>query len=465
MVKDLTCDKTYKYQQVYAQLKEQILAGNYQPHEKLLSKRKISEQFNVSINSVMVALEQLIMEGYIYSKERRGYFVEDITPFDNEQRQSKLPAHLKEQQRPMHKNYSFSHISTNMHLFAYQDWMKCEQKAFTNFQQDLAHLSHSQGPYEVRQTLAQHLNFKRGVRCEPEQIIFHSSSQDLIAQLLDLFDEPQTIAMENPGYGRYYDLMKLKEWHTELIDVDTQGISMDALKKTDATLAYTTPSHQFPTGVIMPTARRIALLKWAAKAPNRYIIEDDYDSEYKYDIAHLPSLQSLDTFDRVIYSGTFSKTLFPGIRISYIVLPPDLLERYREKFYYRLPSCNALNLYTLHYFIKDGYYQKHITNMNVHFSHVRDTLLQELKKQFKQSISIIDVPAGLHFLARFKTDRSYEEIAASLDTLGIELFPLTRFYLKKAMDTKHPTFVIGFANLQPHEIPLAVKTLKRAIFA
>lgn len=462
MSQNLTFGKTYKYEKVYTQLKEQILAGHYRPHEKLLSKRKMSAQLNISTNSVMVALEQLMMEGYIYSKERSGYFVEDITMSKNEAH-ILLPRHLKEQPNPQTHPYSFSHRRMNMHLFAHQHWLKCEQKAFNTFQQELSHLSHSQGPYEVRQTLAQHLHMKRGVRCAPEQIIFHTSSEDLLAQLLDLFELPQTFAMENPGSRRYYDLIQKKRWHLELIDVDKHGLCIDCLTKSNAKLAYTTPTHQFPTGAMMPMSRRRALLKWAAAIPGRYIIEDDYDSAYTYDTTSMPSLQSLDIHNRVIYSGTFSKTLFPGIRISYIVLPPTLLERYRQQFGNRLPSCNLLNLYTLHYFIKDGYYEKHLSHMNAHFARVRQTLIETLKQQFKRHISITDVPIGLHFLAHFKTERSDEDVDDRLRTYGVELTALQQFQLKRGQNRKHPTFIIGFAHLQLQDILPAVKALKNAI--
>lgn len=456
-------DKKYKYQVVYERIKEQILSGNYQPHEKLLSKRKISEQFNVSINSVIVALDQLIVEGYLYSLERKGYFVEDITHYSQDtQKWPKLPEELKEKPYKHRHVTSFSHMATNLQQFPYNEWAKCEHKAFHEFRDELSHLSHQQGPYTVRQTLAKHLNFKRGVRCEPEQIIFHSSSQGLMSQVLALF-EPGTIALENPGYARYRTLIEQEQWHVHPVPIDEQGFNV-AHVKSDVKLLYTTPAHQFPMGVIMPISRRFELLNWLNVPQERYIIEDDYDSEYKYETAHIPSLQSLDKSQRTIYMGTFSKTLFPGIRISYMVLPPALLKRYKEHFSHLLPSCNTLNLYTLHYFMKDGYYQKHLATMAQHFESIRKKLIQELRHVFDEKLTIVDIPAGLHFIIHYDTTTSYEEIIARAQEENVELFTLERFLLTM-LPTANRSFIIGFANLQMNEIPKAVQKLKTVLTA
>lgn len=450
--------KKYKYQLVYDRIKEQILSGNYQPHEKLLSKRKISEQFNVSINSVIVALDQLIVEGYLYSLERKGYFVEDITRYDNDKQEwSGLPEELKEHPEKRSHITSFSHMTTNLKRFPYNEWAKCEQKAFYEFRDDLAHLSHQQGPYAVRQTLAKHLNFKRGVRCEPEQIIFHSSSQGLMSQLLTLFDAA-TIALENPGYARYQTLIEQQRWHMLPVPLDEHGLDIHSVTD-DVKLLYTTPAHQFPTGVIMPISRRFELLNWVNVPQERYIIEDDYDSEYKYETAHIPSLQSLDRSRCTVYMGTFSKTLFPGIRISYMVLPPELLKRYKERFSHLLSSCNTLNLYTLHYFIKDGYYQKHVTTMAAHFDEIRRKLIAELQRVFSKKLTLVDVPAGLHFIIRYETTATYDAILTRAAQENLELFSIKRFYLAP-LDDDRCQFIIGFANLQLAEIPRAVQKLK-----
>ncbi|WP_397539989.1 PLP-dependent aminotransferase family protein [Rummeliibacillus pycnus] len=461
MIANRNAEREYKYKQIYQQIKNQILSGIYKPQEKLPSKRQLAEQSGVSTNSVIVALDQLLAEGYIYSVERKGYFVEDITLYVADEKEVKpLPKHLKETRILSSDIISFSHMSANMDLFPSKEWLKCEQKALKTFHHELSFMSHNQGPIEVRQTLAQYISFNRGVRCEPEQIIFHSSSQALVSQLLELCGDNKSIALENPGYARYYELIQRKGWKVHTVPLDESGFQIEAIQHKDIGLLYTTPSHQFPTGIIMPVSRRFELLNWANGKEGRYIIEDDYDSEFKYGTSNIPSLQSLDRNNRTIYTGTFSKTLFPGIRISYMVLPPELLEVYREKFDYLLPQCNTLNLYTLLYFIKDGYYQKHLRKMTHHFEAMRQKLIKELKRTFQNDINILDVPAGLHFLVKIKTTRDYEEITARAEKARIHFFNIKRFSLSEIQEpADEHSFIIGFASLKEEEMKEAVQRL------
>lgn len=465
MIVKQNAEREYKYKQIYQQIKNQILSGIYKPKEKLPSKRQLAEQLGVSTNSVVVALDQLLAEGYIYSVERKGYFVEDITLYLADDKEVKpLPKHLKETRIFSSDIISFSHMSANMDLFPCKEWLKCEQKAMKAFHHELSFMSHNQGPFEVRQTLAQYISFNRGVRCEPEQIIFHSSSQALVSQLLELCGDNKSIALENPGYARYYELIQRKGWKVHTVPLDDSGFQIEAIQHKDIGLLYTTPSHQFPTGIIMPVSRRFELLNWANAKEGRYIIEDDYDSEFKYGTSNIPSLQSLDRNNRTIYTGTFSKTLFPGIRISYMVLPPELLEVYREKFDYLLPQCNTLNLYTLLYFIKDGYYQKHLRKMTHHFEAMRQKLIKELKNAFQNDINILDVPAGLHFLVKIKTTRDYEEIATRAEKARIHFYNIKRFSLSEMKEAaEEHSFIIGFASLKEEEIREAVQRLYTTI--
>lgn len=210
----------------------------------------------------------------------------------------------------------------------------------------------------------------------------------------------------------------------------------------------------------MPISRRIELLNWSISSHDRYIIEDDYDSEFKYETDHIPSLQSLDRNQRVIYTGTFSKTMFPGLRISYMVLPPNLLREHREYYADLIQSSNTLSLFTMHYFIESGEYIRHVKRMNHQYEIKRKTLIKELQHRFKHKVSIENVPAGLHFLAHFKTQLDYGEIEKRAIKENLEIYTMRRFMLKHSIiEENRISLVLGFANIQEEKIKEAVNRL------
>lgn len=456
----------YIYKQIYENLKKLILEHRIAKGEKLPSKREIAADLGVSLNSVTNAYEQLLAEGYIYTIERKGYFVENITDFDEQkQHHIKFPSDLRESNEDKDGWVSLSHITTDVSMFPFQEWMKSQQEAIQNHKRELAEISHPQGPLIIRKTIANMIAFTRGVICEPEQIVIGSGTQPLISQLMDLEPQFSNAAVENPGYSRIYRLLKSKGLEVTPISMDTQGVVIKELNQADPNYLFITPSHQFPTGKIMPISRRIELLNWSLAADNRYIVEDDYDSEFKYDTDNIPSLHSLDRNQRVIYIGTFSKTLLPSFRITYMVLPPDLLRKYREKYIDWIQGSNSLQLYTLHYFIKNGNYKKHIRKMTKHYEEKRKQLIQTLKYTFTNKISILDIPAGLHFLAKFDTTKTYEEVRKAAKHEKIELYTIERFLLKGSKPCAEKIqLVIGFANLKIEEIKETVERLYRVLY-
>ncbi len=276
----------------------------------------------------------------------------------------------------------------------------------------------------------------RGVVCEPEQIVIGADTQLLIQQLMEMQKKKTVIAIEDPGYARFYTLLKRMKFDVKPIELDEKGIDIRAVTASKANILFVTPSHQFPTGKIMPISRRIELLNWAAQGNDRYIVEDDYDSEFKYETDNIPSLQSLDRVQRVIYTGTFSKTLLPSFRISYMVLPLKILRKYRAHYADFIQGSNTLSLFTLHYFIENGAYAKHIKRMNHHYEMKRKSLIEQLQARFYHDIHIEDVPAGLHFLAQFRTEKTYDEIEESAKREKLEIYSMRRFMLKNKYKEK-----------------------------
>ena len=464
---DKNLKTNYIYQQIYEGIKECILQGKMKPDEKLPSKRTLAHQLKISVNSVMNAYDQLLAEGYIYATERKGYYVENITQFIHQKDSIKnqLPSDLKESLADKEGWLSLSHMTSNISFFPFKEWLRCQQKAIDNHKRDLSELIHPQGPYIVRKTICHLIALTRGVICEPEQIVIGAGTISLIRQLMGIQNKNSVIAIEDPGYSRLYHLLKSMEFDIHPIKMDDKGISIQEIQSSKANFVFVTPSHQFPTGKIMPISRRIELLNWSTYSSDRYIVEDDYDSEFKYETDNIPSLQSLDRDQRVIYTGTFSKTMLPGLRISYMVLPPDLLREYHNNYPDLMQSSNTLNLFTLHYFIENGHYNKHVKRMNHYYETKRKLLINELLNRFKDDIHIEDIPAGLHFFVHFKSDKNYDEIEKKAKQEKLEIYTLKRFMLKNKFKQKNRIdLVIGFANTQETKIAETVNRLYRVIY-
>ncbi|MEH7073365.1 PLP-dependent aminotransferase family protein [Neobacillus drentensis] len=455
-------DSNYIYQQIYEGIKENILTGKLKANEKLPSKRSLAEQLNVSINSVSSGYEQLLAEGYIYTIERSGYFVENITEFIEQEKhwKQKLPSELKEVPVDRDGWLSLSHMASDTSLFPFKEWLKCQEKAIKTYKRELSEMSYSQGPYVVRETICRMIALTRGVNCEPEQIIIGAGTQLLVGQLMEMNSKGIVVAIENPGYARFYQLLKKMNVTVHPVSLDDQGINMTEIESVKANVVFVTPSHQFPTGIIMPISRRIELLNWAAQCENRYIVEDDYDSEFKYGTDNIPSLQSLDRNQRVIYMGTFSKTVLPGLRISYMVLPHKLIRDYREHFSSFIQYSNSLMLFTLQFFIESGEYARHVKRMNHQYDTRRKLLIAELQQRFREEVDIEDVSAGLHFLAHFHTEKGYQEIEETALRLKLEIYSMRRFMLEKNVDYENRiSLVLGFANLREENVAGAVERL------
>lgn len=452
----------YIYQQIYKGIKNAIFTGELQANEKLPSKRKFANQLGVSVNSVTNAYEQLLAEGFIYSLERKGYYVENIDQFiiKEDQQINILPADLKEQVTVKEGWLSLSHMTSDISSFPFKEWIKYQEKAIKNHKIELSEITHPQGPYLIRKSIARLINISRGIHCEPEQIVIGAGTQSLIRNLMGMQKTETVVAIEDPGYSRFYMMLKKMGFDVRPIPLDEEGIDIMQIEASQAKFVFVTPSHQFPTGKIMPISRRIELLNWSVQKENRYIVEDDYDSEFKYETDNIPSLQSLDRNQRVIYTGTFSKTMLPGFRISYMVLPPEMLREYRSHNADLIQDSNTLGLYTLHYFIENGDYNRHVKRMNHQYELKRKLLIKHLQIKFSNSVDIEDIPAGLHFLARFHTTRSYEEIEKRAIQEKLEIYSMRRFMLSK-IETANENIglVIGFANIQEDQIPEAVERL------
>lgn len=459
-------NETFLYKALYNEIKDLILSQKIQKHEKLPSKRQLATQLKTSVNTVTATYEQLIAEGYIYAIERSGYFVEDIPKL---LREAKINPEwneiLAEPKNHVQYKYSLSHMDTNIELFPYNEWRKNEQYAFKNHKWELSRIMERQGLLTVRRTIAQLISKYRDVTCEPEQIVLGVGTQSLVEQLLNILKDidPISLGVEDPGYTRLYNQLDHLGIELNPITLDEKGISIEDLNKTESNIVFVTPSHQFPTGIIMPVSRRTELLNWAAKGFNRYIIEDDYDSEFKYKTDHIPSLHNLDRNDTVVYIGSFSKSLLPSLRISYMVLPKNLVIPYRKKYGHLIPENNTLSLLTLKYFIESGNYDRHIRRMTNYYDDIRSELISEIKKAFKSNVHMYDTLAGLHFTARFTTEKSYEDIEKDAKLNEIELYTIRRFMINTFKQERDITIIVGFGTVKKENIKRIVQLLYKTM--
>ena len=310
----------------------------------------------VSQSTVENAYQQLMAEGYIRSEPRRGFFVEPYTPPLGER-----PAPPEEAgalpDRPL-PVYDFSTASVDTDIFPYRGWIKLFKETLYA-QPELLKRGDSLGEKELREALSAFLYQYRHVRCQPEQIVIGPGAETLLSSLMYLLPKAP-LAAEDPGFHGVYRMAARQGFPILPIPADGQGMDIGALQKSGARYAYVTPSHQFPLGSAMPIGRRMGLLRWAQEGEGRYVIEDDYDSEFRHTTRPIPALQGMPGGGRVIYLGTFSRSLAPSLRIAYMALPRALLGRYQEEEGSRGNSVSRFEQRTLSRFILGGHYARHL---------------------------------------------------------------------------------------------------------
>lgn len=442
-----------KAQSIYEELKRLILEGKFKPNEKLPSKRKLAYASQVSIFTVQHAYDQLLAEGYIHTKEKVGYFVNEgiiqIKPSTLIQVISTtFEDHVK-------YTYSFKTNVVDNTLFPLSTWTKLSREVLSSDIYPLLNLTPPQGILELRMEIVKYLDIYRNIQVSPEQIVIGSGSQPLLNLIVEILGRDSIYAIENPGYPRIYQTLKGLGVSIEPIGVDEQGLSIEALTKTNASIVHLTPAHQFPTGIVMPVQRRLALLQWAIKE-NHYIIEDDYDSEFRYGGAPVSSLFGLTEQSKVIYMNTFTKSLGPAFKMGYIVLPKALLPKYQALKNHH--SCTVPNFeqYILYKFMKEGYFDRHL-NKTRQIYRKKLLIIQNLIESYPH-LSIQGDEAGLHFILTIDTNILEKELIDRLKQKSIEVRGLHDFSIKH-LPTHKPKLVIGYSGIPLNDIEKAIKYL------
>ncbi|MCC8103723.1 MAG: PLP-dependent aminotransferase family protein [Clostridiales bacterium] len=451
------------YEQIYHYIKNEIQSGGLPFKERLPSSRKLADYLQVSRTTVNMAYDQLTAEGFIEAVPHRGYFVCDL-----EELVHIKPATAQITEEPVsgEKEYpfDFSPHGVDLNSFPHNAWRKLSKELLQEEDKYMFRLGDPQGEHQLRETIAVYLHQARGVNARPEQIIVGAGNDFLLLLLCSMFGGGMKIAMESPTYRKAYDLFRNLSNDVRIVEMDESGMRVDQLEETGAWLAYVMPSHQYPLGTVMPVKRRMQLLRWAKSGKDgeeRYIIEDDYDSEFRYKGKPIPALQGYDRDDRVIYIGTFSKSIAPSIRVSYLVLPERLMGLYKARARNISSTVSRVDQMLIAGFLNQGYYERHLNRMRAIYRSRHDVLLEELKA-FQEICQVSGENAGVHLLLTFTNGMREKEAIRRAAAQGVCVYGLSGYYVGEARKPARDTVILGYANLSEAEIREATRRLKAA---
>ena len=444
------------YEQIYGYIKTDIQSGRIGYREKLPSTRALSKHLEVSRSTVELAYEQLLSEGYIEAEPYRGYFVaqtEELYCFKKERVQPALPKEEKKKYR-----YDFSPNGVDLRSFPYNAWRKLSKDILMDDRTELFRSGDSKGEYGFREAIGSYLHQARGVNCSPDQIIVGAGSDYILMLLSMVLGKEHRIAFEDPAYKQAYRMANALSYETVPVSLDKNGMMVSALEESGADIAYVTPSHQYPTGTVMPINRRMELLRWALKGEGRYIVEDDYDSEYRYKGKPIPALQGYDAHEKVVYLGTFSRSVAPAIRLSYMVLPQPLMEEYERKNGFVHTTVSKVDQLIMQRFLEEGYYERHLNKTRALYKSRHDLLLDGLKPM-SDILTVSGEHAGVHLLLTFRNGMTEEELIKRAAKEEIRVYGLSDYRIRETGEEK-PTILLGYANLTEEQIRDAVKILE-----
>lgn len=468
---------------LYESIKEQILENILKANEKLPSKRALAVHLGISVITVQNAYGQLISEGYIYSIEKKGFFVADIAVenqfFQRKQFGKKSEKNTCDYGTEIEGDYSqvvsnekkyfvdLKSNTTSYEKFPFSLWSHVTRQVLNSGDERLLQRMSANGVLELRNAICQYLLEFRNMNVKPNQIVIGSGTEALYTMLIQLLGRQSVYAVENPGYKKVARIFEINGASFIPINIRKNGISIKELENSFANVIHISPSHHFPTGIVMPVRCRGELLDWAAKEKNRYIIEDDYDSEFRFNGKPLQTLQSTDTSDCVIYMNTFSKTLAPSFRISYMVLPLKLTKVFEEKLGFSSCSVSSFEQYTLAEFLQKGFYAKHIIRMKNYYRNLRNNLIHSLQASKLAEISEIqEEDSGLHFLLRINFLYSGEELKLRLEKQGIRGSLLSDFFYNQSNSEEqnnNHVLVVNYSGIKKEQIPELVSRMEKAI--
>jgi len=404
-----------KYVRLYRCIRKEIETGNIAAGSMIPSIRQVSKGLGISSTTVENAYNQLMVEGYIYSIPQKGYYAAKLDP-----------AYFNLNQPVKESNEIRNHTSINtdfmdVNIFKFQEWRKVYTQVLDDYQHRILVEGDPQGEYELRKTLSDYVVQARGVKCNPEQVIIGAGVQTLLRIFCDIATgilSPK-FAFEEPGFTDVRPVFMRSGYSLHAIPLNENGIQIKSLYDSQASVCYISPSHQYPTGLVMPVQSRLELLKWAEQTKG-FILEDDYDSELRFEGRPVPSLFSLDNGGRVINIGSFSTLLAPSIRISYMVLPKSLQKLYRRISQEYRSTVSTAEQLTLALYMKEGYFGKHLRRMRKKCSEKQKVLISEAEK-YASYINLHETDTGTFVFMEALSDAIAESIRNNAKQMGFRI--------------------------------------------
>ena len=520
------------YEYLYRCIRHDIAHGKVEPGQKLPSKRALAKQLGVSLITIEAAYDQLAAEGYIRSRERCGYYACKLAPAARIEEQgngrrgteaASAPANRrhKDHTANLHNSQPFSrkeghpegstrhqptanpsvppidglaphphntplnappladftHSTLATTMLPYSAWAKAVRRTLSDESAaSLAEAASAAGSPELRSAIADHLRQYRGMDVSPDQVVIGAGSQTLYQLLVQLLGRTRRYAVEDPGYPLLTRMYEQQDAPVAHIGLDDSGIDITALENSGASVAHIMPSHQFPTGIVTTAARRRELLNWAREG-DRYLIEDDYDSEFRMAGRPIPSLFGIDAAERVLYLNSFAKSLGAAFRMAYLVLPPQLAQRFREQLGFYANTVSPLDQLALARFIEQGHYDRHVNRLRTHARKTQDALVNALREAFGRRIAFAGLNDGLHFIMQLESERDECELAAAAEAAGIRIAPLSSFagaaspsaastdaesQANTASETSPARFVLRSDSIPAEEVPAVASALANA---
>lgn len=442
------------YVQIYEYIKNEVLDGRIIPHEKLPSIRELSKILSLSKTTVASSYDQLLVEGYIYSKPQSGYYANNIS--------KGLSAPLK-LYSPYLEEAHFESLPdrfTDISSFDFIKWKKCLNKVINDDTHSLLSEASPQGERALRNEISKYVYQSRGATCTPEQIVIGAGTQQIMSLLGVILETIgiHHIAFEDPGYYPARKIFSDRGFSISPVSVEKDGINMKELRKSMCSMIYVSPSHQFPLGSVMPIGKRYELLEWAYDV-NGIIIEDDYDSELRYYGRPVPSLQGLDQKEKVIYLGSFSTTLLPSIKISYIILPQSMLSCYQNVMNNYSQTCSKIEQLTLALYMKEGFYQKQIKKLRKLYTSKVQLLVDCIQKEMKDFVRVLSHTSGLHVLLEINSEKPVEKLCDEAAASKLDAVPIEKYMIRKR-EKAIPVILLYYTQIPLAQIPLAIHHLK-----